>query len=226
MLKVEHVKAFMSMEKGEAASRRLSEKRSGARIPVPSGKRTVVSVTSGEDAASPLRVAKPVETVASYTPPPYEPTAADRFWATVEDWFCVRGRFAPKGMTREFAVATRWLLRVGSLLLVGAMAYFITLAINRGWIGPTQRGQIVGVGEARDPLRDEGVGFVQGGHFGGDGPGDVIRGGNGLHPAGRLIQDAEGFQHRGRTRLLRIVGFFPSVAGQDQRFLLRRAGAA
>ena len=55
---------------------------------------------------------------ASLTPPPYKPTAADRFWATVEDWFCVRGRFAPKGMTREFAVATRLLLRVGSLLLV------------------------------------------------------------------------------------------------------------
>ena len=69
----------------------------------------------------------------------YAPTAADRFWATVEDWFCVRGKFAPKGVTREFAVATRWLLRVGSLLLVGAMAYFITLAINRGWIGPVQR---------------------------------------------------------------------------------------
>ena len=72
-------------------------------------------------------------------PPVYEPTAADRFWAAVGDWFCVRGRFAPQGMTREFAVATRWLLRVGSLMLVGAMAYFITLAINRGWIGPTQR---------------------------------------------------------------------------------------
>ena len=74
-----------------------------------------------------------------YAPPPCEPTAADRFWTTVEEWFCVCGRFAPKGMTREFAVATRWLLRIGSLLLVGAMAYFITLAINRGWIGPTQR---------------------------------------------------------------------------------------
>ena len=68
-----------------------------------------------------------------------EPTAAGRFWSMVEEWFCVRGRFAPKGMTREFAVATRWLLRVGSLLLVGAMSYFITLAINRGWIGPAQR---------------------------------------------------------------------------------------
>ena len=86
----------------------------------------------------------PVPSPKSFSPAPPSPvpepvTAADRFWATVEDWFCVRGAFAPKGMSREFAVATRWLLRIGSLLLVGAMAYFITLAINRGWIGPAQR---------------------------------------------------------------------------------------
>ena len=72
-------------------------------------------------------------------PRPYEPSAAEIFWAKVEDWICVRGDFAPKGVTREFAVATRWLVRVGALLLVGAMAYFLMLAINRGWIGPTQR---------------------------------------------------------------------------------------
>jgi hypothetical protein len=50
-----------------------------------------------------------------------EPTAIDIFWRKVEDWFCVRGDFAPKGVTREFAVATRWLTRVGALLLVGAL---------------------------------------------------------------------------------------------------------
>ena len=27
----------------------------------------------------------------------YEPTAMDIFWKKVEDWFCVRGDFAPKG---------------------------------------------------------------------------------------------------------------------------------
>jgi len=85
------------------------------------------------------RVATPVERVLTTVREPVEPTAAERFWAKVEDWLCVRGDFAPKGMTREFAVATRWLVRIGSLLLVGAMAYFLMLAINRGWIGPTQR---------------------------------------------------------------------------------------
>ena len=66
-------------------------------------------------------------------------TALERFWAKVEDWFCVRGDFAPAGMTREFAVATRWLTRLGAVLLVGATAYFLMLAIDKGWIGPTQR---------------------------------------------------------------------------------------
>ena len=69
----------------------------------------------------------------------YEPTAMDIFWKKVEDWFCVRGDFTPKGVTREFAVATRWLTRVGALLLVGAVAYFLVLAIDKGWIGPVQR---------------------------------------------------------------------------------------
>ena len=69
----------------------------------------------------------------------YEPSAIDRFWEKVEDWLFVRGSFAPKGVTHEFAVATRWLTRVGSVLLAGAVAYFLMLAIDRGWIGPAQR---------------------------------------------------------------------------------------
>lgn len=72
-------------------------------------------------------------------PSEYEPSAIDRFWGKVEDWLFVRGSFAPKGVTHEFAVATRWLTRVGSVLLVGAIAYFLMLAINKGWIGPAQR---------------------------------------------------------------------------------------
>ena len=72
---------------------------------------------------------------------PMEPEMSvfDIFWAKFEDWFCVRGDFAPKGTTREFAVATRWLTRVGAVLLVGAIAYFLVLAIDKGWIGPVQR---------------------------------------------------------------------------------------
>ena len=69
----------------------------------------------------------------------YEPTALDIFWMRVEDWFAVRGDFAPKGMTHEFAFATRWLVRVGVALIVGAIIYFVKLSIDRGWMGPTGR---------------------------------------------------------------------------------------
>ena len=69
----------------------------------------------------------------------YEPTAIDLFWMRVEDWFAVRGDFAPKGMTREFAFATRWLVRIGVALIVGAIIYFVKLSIDRGWMGPTGR---------------------------------------------------------------------------------------
>lgn len=70
---------------------------------------------------------------------PEEPTALDIFWSRIEDWLAVRGDFAPKGMTREFAFATRWLVRVGVALIVGAIVYFVKLSIDRGWMGPTGR---------------------------------------------------------------------------------------
>ena len=73
--------------------------------------------------------------------PPAEPEmdASGLFWTKIVDWFCVRGDFAPKGTTREFAIATRWLVRAGTAILVGAIAYFLMLAIDKGWIGPVQR---------------------------------------------------------------------------------------
>ena len=61
------------------------------------------------------------------------------FWSKVEDWIAVRGEFAPKGMTREFAFATRWLVRIGVMLITGSLIYFVKLSIDRGWMGPTGR---------------------------------------------------------------------------------------
>ena len=83
-----------------------------------------------------LRVSQPPREVPQA---PSEPTALDIFWMRVEDWFTVRGDFAPKGMTHEFAFATRWLVRIGVVLIIGAVAYFVKLSIDRGWMGPTGR---------------------------------------------------------------------------------------
>ena len=66
-------------------------------------------------------------------------TALDVFWEKVGDWLCVRGAFAPRGMTREFAVATHWLVRIGVLMLVAGIVYFVKLSIDSGWMGPMGR---------------------------------------------------------------------------------------
>ena len=101
--------------------------------------------TSAEGAQAPtvppapqpdLRVSAPPREIPKKT---YEPTAFDMFWMRVEDWLAVRGDFAPKGMTHEFAFATRWLIRIGVALIVGAIIYFVKLSIDRGWMGPTGR---------------------------------------------------------------------------------------
>ena len=71
--------------------------------------------------------------------PPREPTAIELFWQRVEDWFFVRGEFAPSGTTHEFALATHWLVRVGVVMIIGSLTYFAKLSIDRGWMGPTGR---------------------------------------------------------------------------------------
>ncbi len=80
-------------------------------------------------------IAKPESIVVPAT----EPTALELFFSRIKDWFLVCGDFAPPGMTREFAFATRWLVRVGMLLIVASLAYFAKLSIDRGWMGPTGR---------------------------------------------------------------------------------------
>ena len=70
---------------------------------------------------------------------PEPPTAVDLILQKIGDWLAVRGDFAPKGMTHEFAFATRWLVRVGVLLVASSVVYFIKLSVDRGWMGPTWR---------------------------------------------------------------------------------------
>ena len=102
----------------------------GAQAPSTSEAKPSAS-TSTEGAQAPAAPAAPRT--------PYEPTAFDMFWMRIEDWLAVRGDFASKGMTHEFAFATHWLIRVGAVLIIGAIVYFVKLSIDRGWMGPTGR---------------------------------------------------------------------------------------
>lgn len=121
-------------------------------VAAPSAAKPPVAPTQVKVSAAKENVEKPLSNSNSPTPTsspsvppaplprtPYEPTAVDMFWMRIEDWIAVRGDFAPKGMTHEFAFATRWLVRIGVALIVGAIVYFVKLSIDRGWMGPTGR---------------------------------------------------------------------------------------
>ena len=113
-------------------------------VPVPMPAPEPEPVSAPEPVPAPVSVVEPAPEPKPVIEPepihyPEPENAIEGFWAKFEDWFCVRGVFAPKGTTREFAVATRWLTRVGAVVLVGAISYFLMLAIDKGWIGPVQR---------------------------------------------------------------------------------------
>jgi len=76
-------------------------------------------------------------------PPPREP---GRFEATAREilgkiwnWIVVGEEHRPKRVTMEFAVATTWLIRVGVLILVIGIGFFLKYSIAKGFIGPVGR---------------------------------------------------------------------------------------
>lgn len=101
------------------------------------------TVAPPEPAPAPEPVKAPAASVAEPEEQPCEasdePAAIDVIFEKVQRWLAVRGEFAPPGMTHEFAFATRWLVRFGAILIVGAITYFVKLSIEQGWMGPSGR---------------------------------------------------------------------------------------
>ena len=87
----------------------------------------------------PLVTPRPAPVVAVKSEPGRFESTVREILGRIWNWIVVGEEHRPKGVTMEFAVATTWLIRVGVLILVIGIGFFLKYSITKGYIGPTAR---------------------------------------------------------------------------------------
>lgn len=85
----------------------------------------------------PARLPEPVDAVRS-EPGKFESSVRE-ILAKIWNWIVVGEEHRRKDVTTEFAVATTWLVRIGVLISVIGIGFFLKYAVAVGWIGPVAR---------------------------------------------------------------------------------------
>ena len=84
-------------------------------------------------APMPLLVTSPVDAVEEFQGKTQQ--ILRRIW----NWIIIGEEFRTPGTSWEFAVATNWLLRLGIVIAVIGVGFFLKYSIEHGWIGPMAR---------------------------------------------------------------------------------------
>jgi uncharacterized membrane protein len=73
------------------------------------------------------------------SPPPPAPTSAEALLEKAWNWLVIGEEYRQPGVSWEYAAATNWLLRIGLLVMLAGIAFFLKYSIEKGLMGPLGR---------------------------------------------------------------------------------------
>lgn len=122
------------------------EERMRSDKPVPSVEASMDSIREehlkpiSNDVASQSSVAKAgfCQPAARSGPPEFE-RKAQEILSNIWQWFLYGGDYQKNGMSREYAVASTWLVRSAIVIIVLGVGFFLKYSISRNWINETGR---------------------------------------------------------------------------------------